>query len=150
MFTMYSSVLMANEVLCFILRPCWSFFLRMESKNVIESARKRYRGSSRSCSSPTQMSIPFSHTSCQTPPTPPPDQLKVFLEMINARYSRQELMVVKDSLFLLVQATHRYDLIEIINSLDINDSTSKPQMIVNSNSTSFLDMHHNDSCNVSR
>ena len=109
----------------------------------------RRRSSSKDSPS-AQLSISFSPFNTPIPPIsrePVPrvqhDELEEFVAALDGCYTQEDLRIVREVLFVLVEKTKRYDLIEQINQIKTHRENSTSQMTVNSQNASFIEMHHN-------
>lgn len=127
----------------------------LTTRKITKTARRRKTG--RYVVSPAQLSIPFlavgpdirpSSVSSSSPLSYTSSSLAGFIETLDGVYSEADLRLVREVLFRLAEYESKPELLSAINHLRAREVVGGVSMVVNSDSASFVDIHHNDCCDV--
>ncbi len=127
----------------------------LSSQKITKTVRRRQ--AARRATSSAQLSIPFlavgpdirpSSVSSPSPLSYASSSLAGFIETLDGLYSEADLRLVREVLFRLAEFESKPELLSAINHLRAREVVGGVSMVVNSDSASFVDIHHNDCCDV--
>lgn len=129
----------------------------LTSQKITKTVRRRQ--AARRATSSAQLSIPFLASGLDIPEpdsslistSPSPSfshSLAEFIKTFDGVYYEADLRLVREVLYRLAEYESKPELLSAINHLRAREIVTQPSMVVNSDSASFVDIHHNDCCDV--